>query len=236
MKSQGLVMSMRRVAAWVVTLVCHLVLLVGLLRPAGPSADRSLRAQDGEVALKLRFLPRPRPAAMPSASPEPRPAAAAYGGPARVPVKARVQSSAAVVPHVAARPVEPDSVSGSLPPVVSGEPVVSGQSTDHPTATGDGGFRERVLNAQHGQNIHGVPGSDQRVAPGIELANPMDQGIGSVVRNAQRLFGVTSRQCIDVEAWQQLTPEELSARHLDAQDVAKAAEKYQCNRPLGLNF
>ncbi len=64
----------------------------------------------------------------------------------------------------------------------------------------------------------------------------MDQGIGSVVRNAQRLFGVTSRQCIDVEAWQQLTPEELSARHLDAQDVAKAAEKYQCNRPLGLNF
>ncbi len=101
---------------------------------------------------------------------------------------------------------------------------------------GDGGFRDRMLNAQHSQGVRGVPGSDRRVVPGIELTDPMSQGVGSVVRSAQRLFGVTSHHCIDVDVWQHLTPDELIERHLTAADVEKESQKYNCNRPLGLNF
>ncbi|MFC4529101.1 hypothetical protein ISN76_18840 [Dyella halodurans] len=64
----------------------------------------------------------------------------------------------------------------------------------------------------------------------------MDQGIGSVMRSAQRLFGVTNRHCIDVDVWQHLSPDELKDRHLTAADVERESEKYNCNRPLGLNF
>ncbi|QNK02125.1 hypothetical protein [Dyella telluris] len=101
---------------------------------------------------------------------------------------------------------------------------------------GDGGFRDRMRNAQHVQDIHGVPGSDRAVAPGMALINPMDQGIGAVVRNAQRLFGVADHHCIDVDVWLHLSADELIARHLTVADVDKVSEKYHCNRPMGLNF
>lgn len=93
-----------------------------------------------------------------------------------------------------------------------------------------------MINAQHSQGIRGVPGTDRRFAPGIDLTDPMDQGVGSLVRGAQRLFGVTNRHCIDVDVWQHLTPDELKERHLTAAEVEKQSEKYNCNRPLGLNF
>jgi hypothetical protein len=71
---------------------------------------------------------------------------------------------------------------------------------------------------------------------GVELTNPRDQGIGSVMRSAQRLFGVTNHHCVDVGVWQHLTEDELKDRHLSAADVEKASQKYNCNRPLGLSF
>ncbi|QWT21631.1 hypothetical protein KPL74_06400 [Bacillus sp. NP157] len=101
---------------------------------------------------------------------------------------------------------------------------------------GDGGFSDRLSGARHAQDIHGIPGSDLRRAPGIQMVDPRSQGIGAVMRNAQRLFGVTSRHCIDVETWARMSPEELIARHLTSADVEAANQKYQCNRPLGLSF
>jgi hypothetical protein len=103
-------------------------------------------------------------------------------------------------------------------------------------APADGGFQQRLQEAQHGDAIHGVPGSDVRLAPGITLTDPRNQGIGAVMRNAQRLFGVTSKHCIDVDVWSKLSTDELIARHLTPADVKAANEKYQCNRPLGLSF
>lgn len=41
---------------------------------------------------------------------------------------------------------------------------------------------------------------------------------------------------MDVDALQQLSPEELIARHLTQEDLDKQAEKYQCNEPLGQHF
>jgi len=93
-----------------------------------------------------------------------------------------------------------------------------------------------MSDAQNAQRIRGVPGTDRRVAPGIELTAPMDQGIGSVLRNAQRLFGVSNRHCIDVDVWRHLSPDQLKDRHLTAADVERESDKYQCNRPPGLNF
>lgn len=70
----------------------------------------------------------------------------------------------------------------------------------------------------------------------MQMTDPMNQGIGAVLRNTQRLFGVTNKHCIDVEVWQSLSPDELVARHLSPADVQHANEKYGCNRPLGLSF
>jgi hypothetical protein len=81
-----------------------------------------------------------------------------------------------------------------------------------------------------------LPGSDKAFVPGMHFVNPMDQGIGAVVRKAQRLFGVKSRQCIDVETWRSLTPQELSARHISPDEVDREDQRYGCNEPPGLHF
>jgi hypothetical protein len=93
-----------------------------------------------------------------------------------------------------------------------------------------------AFDAQHAQRIRGIPGSDTPVASGIQSTDPMNQGVGAVMRSTQRLFGITDRHCIDVEVWQSLSPDELTARHLSPADVRREGDKYNCNRPLGLNF
>jgi len=57
-----------------------------------------------------------------------------------------------------------------------------------------------------------------------------------MMRKAQRLFGVTSHHCTDVDAWRRLSPEQLAAMHMTERDVERANEKYECNRPMGLAF
>ena len=106
----------------------------------------------------------------------------------------------------------------------------------HGKTISDGGFQERLLKARRAYAVHGVPGSDKTFAPGIHLIDPGKQGVGSVMRHAQRLFGIANRHCIDVDVWRHLTPQELSARHISPGEVDQADEKYQCNRPPGLSF
>lgn len=64
----------------------------------------------------------------------------------------------------------------------------------------------------------------------------MSQGIGAVMRTAQRAFGVKNSHCVDVDVWRHLTPQELSARHVSPGDVDEVDEKYDCNEPPGLHF
>jgi hypothetical protein len=103
-------------------------------------------------------------------------------------------------------------------------------------STSDGGFRERLRNAQHAYAVHGVPGSDTPSAPGIHLVDPMSQGMGAVMRTVQRAFGIKNSHCIDADVWRHLAPRELSARHVSPGDVDKVDEKYDCNEPPGLHF
>jgi hypothetical protein len=220
----------------VVTIGCHLVMLMGLLRPVGRRAEVPREVENDQAALKVRFISPSRRMPLPPVSPALR----LVGVPSSVPPKAwlkeKMPPPAQRVMHTAARPPEADAVSASPAPIAPDGTDAHDQYTSSQASTADGGFRERMLHAQHSQGIRGVPGSDRRFAQGIELTDPMDQGVGSVMRGAQRLFGVTNHHCIDVEAWQHLSPDELKARHLSAADVEKESEKYNCNRPLGLNF
>ncbi|HUH54145.1 MAG TPA: hypothetical protein VLZ32_00225 [Rhodanobacter sp.] len=100
----------------------------------------------------------------------------------------------------------------------------------------DGGFHARLRRAQRAHDVHGLPGFHTSLVPGIHLVDPVEQGLGAVMRTAQRAFGIRSSHCIDVDIWRQLTPNELSTRHLSLGDVDKADEKYDCNRPPGLHF
>lgn len=109
-------------------------------------------------------------------------------------------------------------------------------NTREKDSTGDGGLQERLRNAQRSYSVHGVPGSGTPYAPGIHLVDPMSQGLGAVMRTAQRAFGIKNSHCIDVDAWRQLTPQELSARHTSPGDVDSVDEKYGCNKPPGLHF
>lgn len=104
------------------------------------------------------------------------------------------------------------------------------------TAASDGNFGARLREAQHAGDMHGVPGSDRRIVTGITLTPPMHQGVGAVLRSTQRLFGVTNSHCIDIDVWQNLSPEERIARHVSLKDMERINSQYDCQKPLGLSF
>lgn len=219
-KSKDLTVSARRITAMVVAIGCHLILLMALLRPATPRTDMTSATESSAAALKARFVSLQRVTPMPQ----------------KTSVTEKMPPPAKHVTQVAVHPPQAGSTGVPSPPVAPDTPSAPDQYTSGQATTGDGGFRDRILNAEHSQGVRGVPGSDRRIAPGIELTDPMNQGVGSVVRSAQRLFGVTNHHCIDVDVWQHLSPDELKERHLTAADVEKESQKYNCNRPLGLNF
>lgn len=228
-KSADLPATVRRITALVVAISCHLGLLIILLRPADGRGNNVVMADDQRVELELRLI-----AVLPmSASRAPQALAARHGSAEKV---------KSLQPHRAIRvvaKVNADSSRLLSPSVTTADPSLvepSYGSATSPITVGDGGFQQRLLNSQHSQGVRGVPGSDLRAAPGIQLTDPRDQGIGAVTRNTQRLFGITNHHCIDVEVWQSLSPEELSARHLTPDDVRSEGEKYKCNSPLGLSL
>jgi hypothetical protein len=225
-RSGNLRESGRRVAVMMVVLSCHLGLLMLLLRPAISDRNATPATRSNSPVLNLRFIRQPRPTYLRMALPASQLVVSilrAQGTPSGRPSEPSPAQRAA---HVAA-PSETHSTNA---------PTTPSQYGGNEASTSDGGFQERLRNAQHSHTVRGVPGSDTPYVPGIRLINPMNQGIGAVMRKVQRLFGVANRHCIDVEAWRQLTPQELSARHISPDDVDKTDEKYDCNRPPGLSF
>lgn len=228
-RSGNLRESCRRIAVMVVVLSCHLGLLTLLLRPAIPDQDTTPAARSNSLGLNLRFIRQPQSppflhlALLPAPqliAPTPR----IHGTPQRRP-------SAPLPVQRAAQGAAPPSETQA-----TSTPAASNQYSGNEASTSDGGFHERLLNAQHSYTVRGVPGSDTPHVAGIHLVDPMNQGIDAAMRKVQRLFGVASRHCIDVDAWRQLTPQELSARHIAPGDVDRIDEKYDCNRPPGLSF
>jgi hypothetical protein len=206
----------------VVVISCHLGLLMLMLRPVVFYRNATPVARNDPRVLKLRFFRRSQP----SLSPLPVRHSIEPAGHSHAASSARSSKPPAVQPaaHVDAQPYETRSTSAR------------NQDTGEDDSTSDGGFRERLRDAQHAYSVHGLPGSDTPAAPGIHLADPMSQGIGAVMRTVQRAFGIKNSHCIDADVWRHLTPRELSARHVSPGDVNKVDEKYDCNEPPGLHF
>jgi hypothetical protein len=216
--------SGRRVAVVVVVLSGHIGLLMLLLRPAISHRNAIPAAGTRGSVLNLRFIRQPRPTSLRFALTASRAASSirlAQGRPSKyLPEPPPVQRDA----HVGVPPSETNSIAATT------------ATRQYAGSSRDGGFQQRLRNAQHTYAVRGIPGSDTSYVPGIHLIDPMNQGIGGVMRKVQRLFGIANRHCIDVDAWRQLTPRELSARHISSDDVDKMDEKYECNRPPGLSF
>lgn len=97
-------------------------------------------------------------------------------------------------------------------------------------------IEDRLHDAQRPRTIRGLPGSDSPFVEGIRFTDPMNHGVGSVMRTTQRALGVTNSHCIDVDVLRHLSPQELGARHISANDLDKVDEKYGCDKPLGISF
>lgn len=172
--------------------------------------------------LQLRLLRRTVSLQAPAAMPAPRVVAVV----AHAAVQRKTHPAQAVMPvHVTPASVPPPDV-----------PDASTVTVDSQPSTVDGGFHQRLLQAQRAYAIHGVPGSALPRVAGVHLSDPGNQGIGAVARQAQQLFGVADRHCIDVDAWRHLTPRELSARHISPNEVDRVDQAYQCNQPPGLSL
>jgi hypothetical protein len=227
-------LSVRRVMALVMAIGSHLMLVVLLLRPAGPRRIEPMRravvavgrgADHGLHVVELRLFEPP-----PASSPLPPPLLPA------------LQRAAAVTPARHPRPPAP----AAPPASSSNRPAVptrgldlhlpSGAEEGDRLADGDGGFRDRLRSAGQADRRRGLPGTDAHVVPGIRLTAPSDQGIGAVMRKMQRLFGITGHACIDVDVWSGLSRRELAERHITPDQVKRLAERYHCNEPPGLHF
>jgi hypothetical protein len=211
----------------VVVLCCHIGLLMLMFRPALYVTETAPALRGGTVALQLRFFRRPQ-------QPPPPVTLPAHGlvAPTRsTHAASTVKPSKSLLAHPDASVVAPAPEA----PLVAMQPTTS-HYTDDEVSTVDGGFRDRLLSTQRSHDVHGVPGSGINLVPGIRLTDPMKQGVGAVMRKAQRLFGVTNHHCIDVEVWRHLTPQELSARDISSSDVDKIDAKYECNKPAGLSI
>ncbi|WP_156458985.1 hypothetical protein [Rhodanobacter sp. Root480] len=217
--SRNLRDSARRIAILVVVIAGHLGASIVLLQPAVFHRSPRLVRNDPRM-LKLRFLPRPPTPTHPTS----RPVVATLQSQTMTP--ARPLSK----PRAVQRPARPDVQTEEFPSLALHP---SGSGDDFPD---DGGFHARLRRAQRAYDVRGLPGFHTSLVPGIRLVDPMDQGLGAVMRTAQRALGIRSSHCIDVDVRRQLTPEELSTRHLSPGDVDKADEKYDCNRPPGLHF
>jgi hypothetical protein len=205
----------RRGIALVVATSFHLFVLILMVWPAIHERGTT-PVEDGHLrAIQIRFF---RPPPPPSAH------EAAFAPPV-------IASAAHVRATSAAQPLKPPTVQYATPAPAPSAPITGNKGTPS-----DGGFQQQLLKAQHSYAVHGIPGSDKPFVPGIRLIDSRTQGVGAAMRQAQRLFGVTSRHCMDVDVRRNLTPRELIARHVSPSDVDQTDEKYHCNQPLGLSF
>lgn len=228
--------SVRRITAWVVAISCHLGLLMLLLRPGFYRLDGTPGMESTATNLQLRFVsPQRTPAAHTVAS---TPAAIRKLPDLRRDIRGMEQASPSRMVHQPA--VRSDQAPGGAVNAnassASGPPRPLAAPARNDAGVGDGGFHERLLDAESSSHVRGVPGSDRRRVPGIQLTDPLNQGVGGLMRSTQRLFGVTNRHCIDVEVWRSLSPEERIARHISSGDIARIDEEYKCDKPLGLTF
>lgn len=210
-------------AVMLVVLGCHCILLMLVSGSARDDRDIARGRMAKADVIQLRFLQRQQPAFLRVSAPAP-----VQSQLPRRRVSPR-KTAAAVVFKREASAVDPPSEAKAARALSNGLPAA-------PETPDDGGFQRRLLQAAPGAGRPRLPGSGAPLISGLPLVDPMNQGIGAALRNAQRLFGVGNRHCIDVEAWRSVTPQERVARHISNGDVEQMDRAYACNAPPGLHF
>ena len=80
-------------------------------------------------------------------------------------------------------------------------------------------------------NIH-LPGAgDFKGAPHFRMVDPKMQGLAGVIHFIGGLAGAVDRHCLDLDAWQAMTPEERIENHVSEEDMDKIKESYDCKAP-----
>jgi hypothetical protein len=205
----------RRGIALVVATSFHLFVLILMVWPAIHERGTTPVENSHLRAIQIRFFRAPPPPSV-------------HGTASAPPV---IAPAAHVRTTSSAQSLKPPAVQYAVPSPAPSAPIAGNKGVPS-----DGGFQEQLRKAQHSYAAHGIPGSDKPFVPGIRLIDSRTQGVGAAMRQAQRLFGVTSRHCMDVDVWRNLTPRELIARHISPSEVDQTDETYHCNQPLGLSF
>ena len=96
---------------------------------------------------------------------------------------------------------------------------------------GGGTFQQRAT-AQFGRQNVRVPG-DVFVphAPRFRMVDTRMQGLGGVVRAIGSMLGAEDPNCLNLDAWQGMTPAERIAHHVSSDKMQKIADKYHCMPP-----
>lgn len=239
----GRAFSRRRTVALAGTTLLNLVALLYLEMPRGPSTDMAPTRHTAQPpGLQLSFF-----TASSVSSPPAHPRARRYGRPyghtgtvmaatryrspfsgqppGRSPMPVPLQS---IGPHPA-----PLARRSSVSAVWPAPPVTASPPLPH---FGNDALRQRLEAAADAGSIRGLPGTDTHRVAGIVLQDPAHQGLLQAAHQAQRLFGITRRACIDVQVEASLSPQQLIARHLTAAEVHADAQRNDCNRPPGLSI
>ena len=227
-ESSDLRTSSQRVMVLVLVISCHYGLWLLLLRPVIVWRHQAPIIGSKTPVLELRFMHKLHPQSRHSSLQTQHSIGSAVRSRVMLSTRSSKPPEVGQTPHFDEQP-PPAPSDEALTTAVPLPPANDGSNND-------GGFLERLHNDQRSHSVHGVPGSDTTYAAGIHLVDPMNQGIGAIMRTTQRAFGITSSHCVDVDVWRHLTPQELSARHVSPDDVDRVDEKYRCNDPPGLHF
>lgn len=212
--------SLRRGVALGLALSLHLGLLLTLLLP--PSAMRSLFARSAkrDHAIDVRLIDNPS-APQVSSNPLP-PATRQLPQPS---VRTQTRTSRQPVPRRPATP--PAHVSHPVQTLRQAPPTAP---SGVPAYIPGGGFMQRLQQARRGHAAPALPGSGRPIAAGVRMVDPRSQGAAGLVRAIGGFFGAENPACVDVDAWQRMTPRQLGARGLNANDVQQVADQNGCLR------
>lgn len=91
-----------------------------------------------------------------------------------------------------------------------------------------GGFLQGRSSHTESRQARLPGGAFVKGAPRLQMVDPRVQGLAGVVRLIGSVTGAVDKHCIDLDAWQGMTPEERIAHHVSQADVARAREEHGC--------
>lgn len=193
----------------VLGLVFALHMGVGVLFLASPVTGPTSSMTIVSSALEVRFI-RPPPKLtvarkQPTSSPE-----------VGTTIKRRSRSGAEHVP-----------VTDPSPADMTTQMILSSPSPTAKTYVPGGRLLEGV--AAVGRSNTRLPGvGNIKGAPRFRMVDPKSQGLAGVIHFIGGLAGAVDRHCLDLDAWQAMTPEKRIENHVSDDDMEKIREGYDC--------